>query len=86
MKKLSKTLKELNISFAFPIEIKDANGNETYVEHSNGDWWKSEYDANGNLTYYEDSNGRKSGTPRIAKPCAGKVVEIDGIKYELKAL
>ena len=43
-------------------------------------------DANGHETYYEDSDGLKAGTPKSAKTCEGKVVEVDGIKYELKAL
>jgi len=127
MKKLSDTLKELNIKFSFPIKIKDANGNRTYYEDSDGDWSKYEYDVDGNTTYYEDSDGywskreynagnqtyfedsngswskreydadgnetyfehsdgTKGGTPRSAKACEGKIVEIDGVKYELKAL
>ena len=57
MKKLSDTYKELGIDFTFPIEIKDANGNPTYYENSNGCWKKREYDSNGNLTYYEESTG-----------------------------
>ena len=43
-------------------------------------------DYNGNQTYYEDSAGTKRVTPKSAKTCEGKVVEVDGIKYELKAL
>ena len=57
MKKLSDTYKELGIAFTFPIEIDNANGNETYYENSKGFWWKYEYDDNGNQTYYEDSCG-----------------------------
>ena len=68
MKKLSETYKELGIAFTFPIDIKDANGNRTYYEDSNGFWterrffcngfWiRCEYDEKGNLTYFEDSNG-----------------------------
>ena len=107
MKKLSDTLKELNIKFSFPIKIKDDNGNTTYYEHSNGNWSKYEYDVDGNETYYEHSNGYwykheydvdgnetyyecsdgiKKGTPRSIKTCEGKIAEIDGVKYELKAL
>ena len=128
MKKLSETLTELGIAFSFPIEIKDANGKQTYCEtstgywhkyeynsngnetyyessgdywhkceydangdesyyeDSDGDWWKYEYDAKGNETYYEDSTGYKRGIPKSAKTCEGKVVEVDGIKYKLKAL
>ena len=61
----------------------DAFGNETYRNNSDGHWCKSEYDSDGNKTYHEDSEGIKIGTPRN-KTCEGKVVEIDGIKYELK--
>ena len=107
MKTLSDTLKELNINFSFPIKIKDANGNTTYFEDSDGYWSKREYDANGNHTYFEDSDGKWSkreydadgnetyyehsdgiqkGTPRSVKICEGKIVEVDGVKYELKAL
>ena len=64
----------------------DAIGNETYFEKSDGSWWKHEYDANGNETYFENSDGAKIGTPRSAKKCEGKIVEVDGVKYELKAL
>ena len=86
MKKLSETYKKLGIAFSFPIEIKDANGNETYYEDSNGNWGKWEFDANGKQTYYEDSNGVKKGTPHSVKTCEGKVIEVDGIKYKLTAL
>ena len=86
MKPLSETYKELGIAFTFPIEIKDAKGYETYRETSNGYWQRCERDADGNETYYGNSDGVKQGTPRSAKTCEGKVVEVDGIKYELKAL
>tara|TARA_R110000787_G_scaffold97213_1_gene200741 strand:+ start:511 stop:831 length:321 start_codon:yes stop_codon:yes gene_type:complete len=64
---------------------RDANGDVTYYEDSDDVWWRREYDDNGNRTYYEDSDGIKEGTPR-SETCEGKVVEVDGIKYELKAL
>jgi len=64
----------------------DANGNKTYYEDSAGFWSKWEYDANGNFTYCENSLGHKRGTPRSAKTCEGKVVEVDGVKYKLTAL
>ena len=78
----------------------DAKGRETYFEDSNGYWRtkyagifggtgntaKYEYDANGQRAYCENGNGFKHGTPRSAKTCEGKVIEIDGTKYELKAL
>ena len=63
----------------------DANGNPTYSEDSNDVWERWERDADGNMTYYEDSDGVQEGTPRSAKTCEGKVIEVDGIKYELKA-
>ncbi len=89
MKPLSKIYKELGIGFIFPIEIWGVWGNQTYYENSDDYWERYERDANGNETYYEDSNGKKRGTPRSAKStktCEGKVVEVDGIKYKLKAL
>ena len=86
MKKLSETLTELGIAFTFPIEILDTNGNQTYYELSDGYWSRSERDAIGNRTYFETSDGVKLGTPRSAKTCEGKVVEVDGIKYKLTAL
>ena len=61
----------------------DSNGKTTYYENSKGFWRKREYDSNGNQTYYEDSDGHKTGTPR-SKSRDGQVLEIDGIKYELK--
>jgi len=64
----------------------DANGNHTYFEDSDGNWSKREYDVDGKETYYEHINGIKRGTPRSAKTCEGKIDEVDGIKYELKAL
>jgi spore germination cell wall hydrolase CwlJ-like protein len=45
MKKLSETYKELGIAFTSPIEIKDADGNQTYHETNRGYWCKREYDA-----------------------------------------
>ena len=86
MKPLSETLTELGIAFTFPIEIKDAKGDETYRETSNGYWQRCERDADGNDTYYENSRGIKRGTPKSSKTCNGKVIEVDGIKYKLTAL
>ena len=86
MKKLSETLTELGIAFTFPIRIWDAKGYQTYYEDSDGYWHRYERDANGDETYYENSYGTKEGTPRSAKTCEGKVVEVDGIKYKLTAL
>lgn len=86
MKKLSETLKKMGVDFTFPIEIKNKAGKETYYEKSNGWWCKREHDSAGNKTYYEDINGFKIGTPRASKTCEGKVVEVDGVKYELKTI
>jgi hypothetical protein len=60
MKKLSDTYKKLGIAFTFPIEIKDENGNETYFEDSDGNWYRQEYDENNNESYYENSDGHWS--------------------------
>jgi len=65
---------------------RDVKGRPTYHEDSNGFWQKWKRNADGDVLYYEDSTGVKKGTPKSAKTCEGKVVEVDGIKYELKAL
>ena len=39
------------------LEIKDKNGNQIYLEFSNGFWAKWEYDSRGNLIYVENSDG-----------------------------
>ena len=64
MKPLSETLTEQGIAFTFPIIIKDAKGNLTYLEYSWGDWIRREFDSKGNDTYFENSRGRKEGTLR----------------------
>jgi hypothetical protein len=74
MKKLSETYKELGIAFTFPIEIKDAKGNETYHEDSDDYWHRCEYDAKGNMTYFENYSGFKRGTPKSSKTCSAKMV------------
>jgi glucan-binding YG repeat protein len=61
----------------------DDNGNRIYLENSDGYWVKQEFDDNGNRIYFENSTGyiidkRPKGS------CNGKVVEIDGKKYQLK--
>ena len=62
----------------------NSDGKETYYETSKGFWYKKEYNPDGEVTYHENSYGNKEGTPRSAKTCEGKVIEVDGIKYELK--
>ena len=61
----------------------DLKGNQTYYENSNKYWSKYEYDSNGNEIYREYSNGYIEDN-RPTSPCNGKIVEIDGKKYELK--
>jgi hypothetical protein len=66
-----------------PLYLYDSNGNIIYFENSNGYWWKREYDVNGNQIYFENSNGTiRDNRPK--ESCEGKVVEIDGKKYQLK--
>jgi len=84
MKPLSETYKELGIEFTFPIEIKDAKGNVTYLEDNGVFCCRWEYDSRGKVTYYEDLDGVKRGTARA--DFEGKVIEVDGIKYELRSL
>jgi hypothetical protein len=38
------------------LEIKDKNGNEIYLEDSDGFWIKFEWDSQGEQIYYEDSD------------------------------
>jgi len=62
----------------------DKNGKRTYYENSTRYWAKSEFDENGNETYYEDSYGVVFA--KQPESCEGRVVEIDGKKYQLKEL
>ena len=74
----------------------DSNGKEIHYKHSNGYEWWAEYDSNGKEIHYKSSNGvetwRDSNGNEITKKqfdklksgCDGKVVEIDGRKYQLK--
>ena len=61
----------------------DSNGNKIYFETSKGYWSKTEYDSNGKEIYYWNSDGIIQDN-RPKKSCEGKVVEIDGKKYQLK--
>ena len=82
MKPLSETYKELGIAFSLPILVVGLFA----ISICNLDREAKEIkDAKGNQTYYEASDGTKRGTPR-SETCEGKVIEVDGIKYELKAL
>ena len=80
MKKLSEIYKELGIAFTFPIEITDANGDETYYEDSDGYWRRRERDANGNETYYEDSDGYWRRRERDANGNETYYEDSDGVK------
>jgi hypothetical protein len=72
---------QLNIK-EFPFTIKDKDGNEIYFENLYKYWIRKEYDSNRNVTYWENSNGDiEDNRP---KSCEGKIVEVDGVKYELK--
>jgi hypothetical protein len=81
----NETYYENNDDYWYKSEY-DSSGNETYHVNSDGYWRKSEYNPSGKETYHENSDGRKTGTPRSAKTCEGKVVEVDGVKYELKTI
>ena len=59
----------------------DSQGNKLYLEDSNGYWEKFEYDSQGNQIYFENSKGKI--IDNRPKPCEGKTVEIDGVKYKL---
>jgi hypothetical protein len=63
----------------------DSNGNPTLYETSNGFSEKREYDSNGNEIYYENSEGKIIDN-RPKSTCEGKIVEIDGKKYQLKEI
>ena len=61
----------------------DSNGNQIYAENSKGYWAKREFDSDGNLIHYENSDGVVVDN-RPNPSCEGKIVEIDGKKYQLK--
>ena len=44
------------LDIAYPIELKDKNGNFVYSQDSDGNWGKREY-TDGECTYWEDSYG-----------------------------
>ena len=62
----------------------DSNGKEIYYVDSDGYWFKEEFDSNGSSIYYEESDRGVAYDYRPTTPCNGKIVEIDGKKYELK--
>jgi YD repeat-containing protein len=42
---------------AFPIFIKDKNGNEIYLQNENGYWYEKTYDDNNKVLTYKNSDG-----------------------------
>lgn len=60
----------------------DSDGREVYFEGSNEYWCRREFDSDGNEIYYENSKGKI--IDNRPKSLEGKVVEIEGFKYELK--
>ena len=67
-----------------PLYLYDSNGKLIYYEKSNGYWFKQEYDSNNNRIYLEDSTGYIEDKRPKKETCNGKVVEIDGKRYQLK--
>ena len=59
----------------------DSQGNQIYYENSNGRWRKSEYDSEGDIIYFENSDGEI--IDKRPKPCEGKEIVIEGVKYKL---
>ena len=74
----------------------DSNGKVIHSKDSNGDEYWYDYDSKGNLIHSKDSDGcetwydsngneiTKKQFDKLNSSCAGKVVEIDGKKYQLK--
>ena len=61
----------------------DSNGKQIYYENSDGYWAKRKFDSNGKEIYWENSDGKVIDN-RPKPSCEGKIVEIDGKKYQLK--
>ena len=59
----------------------DSQGKEIYYENSNGYWAKYEYNSQGIKIYFEDSDGEI--IDKRPKPCEGKEIVIEGVKYKL---
>ena len=72
------------------------SNNEIHFKDSDGFESWSEYDSNGKITHSKNSNGdefwcdskgnriTKKEFDKLNSSCDGKVVEIDGRKYQLK--
>ena len=59
-------------------------GRVIYCEYLDGFWWKYEFDKNGRKIYCEDSDNGVIFDKRSTYD--GKIVEIDGKKYQLKEI
>lgn len=69
----------------FPFIIRDKDENLLYWEEANGFYEKWQYDSDGYEIYYENSDGKV--IDKRQKPSyEGKIVEIDGKKYQLKEI
>ena len=82
MKTIAQLLKH-DLKSKGSLSLYDSNGKLIYYEHSDGYWGKTEYYSNGKEIYFENSDG-KIIDKRPKSTCNGKVVEIDGKKYQLK--
>ena len=63
----------------------DSNNNLIYYEYSSGFWYKRDYDSNNNVIYYENSDGEIIDN-RPKSSCNGKVIEIEGKRYQLNEI
>ena len=59
------------------LEIRDKNGNQLYIEFSNGYWLKREFDVQWHEIYRENSNGE------ITDNQCPEIIEHNGRKYQL---
>ena len=64
----------------------DSNGREIFYKNINGYWYKKEFDSNGNEIYFESSRDGVIFDKRPTTSCNGKILEIDGKKYQLKEI
>ena len=71
------------------LMISDKNGNQLYIEFPTAYWVRREFNSQGLVIYYENSNVEiiDMRLPEIIdnrhKPCEGKEIIIEGIKYKL---
>jgi hypothetical protein len=78
--------KQLKIK-EFPFRIKDSEGNEIYVEDSDGYWAKWKYDSKGKEIYVEDSYGYiKDNRPKTDVRKAIDLLTKEGLLVDGKIL